>query len=161
VFHHDYSRLRSLHATPGGLVFANAIEGTVTGVEAWGVWRVTPAWRVSAGVLAMRDRLAVEPGSSDTGIPQLGNDPSVQWQVRSTLDLPRNQELDIAVRHVGALPRPTVPSYTAIDARWSWRPRPGLELSLVGQNLADPEHVEWGNRAEVARSVFVYGRWSL
>ena len=161
VFHHDYSRLRSLHATPGGLVFANGIEGHTTGVEAWGIWRVLPAWRLSAGVTALRERLAVEAGSADTGVSQLGNDPSVQWQVRSTLDLAHDQELDVAVRHVGALPDPAVRSYTALDARWAWRARPGLEVSLVGQNLGDPRHVEWGNRGEIPRSFFVNLRWSL
>ena len=161
VFHHDYSRLRSIHPTAAGLVFANAIEGHTTGVEAWGVWRVLPSWRVSAGVLAMRERYEVEAGSPDSGLPQLGNDPSVQWQLRSTVDLPMNQEIDVAVRHVAALPNPTVPAYTALDARWAWRMRPGLEVSIVGQNLADPRHVEWGNRAEVARSVFLYVRWAL
>jgi iron complex outermembrane receptor protein len=161
VFHHDYSRLRSLHAQPGGLVFANAIEGHTTGIEAWGIWRVLPAWRLSAGVMALRERLSVEAGSTDTGLTQLGNDPAVQWQVRSTLDLAYNQEVDVAVRRVGALPDPTVPSYTALDARWAWRATPGLEVSVVGQNLADPRHVEWGNRGEIPRSVFVHVRWSL
>jgi len=161
VFYHDYSRLRSLHPTSAGLVFANAFEGHTTGVEAWGIWRVLPAWRLSAGVTALRERLAVEAGSTDAGLNQLGNDPAVQWQLRSTLDLAFGQEVDIAVRHVGALPDPTVPSYTALDARWAWRARPGLELSVVGQNLADPRHVEWGNRGEVARSIFVNVRWSL
>ncbi|HEY8243394.1 MAG TPA: TonB-dependent receptor, partial [Casimicrobiaceae bacterium] len=107
------------------------------------------------------ERLEVEGGSTDAGLSQLGNDPAVQWQVRSTLDLAYNQEVDVAVRHVGALPDPTVPSYTALDARWAWRARPGLEISIVGQNLTDPRHVEWGNRGEVARSVFVNVRWSL
>jgi iron complex outermembrane receptor protein len=161
AFYHDYSRLRSLHATPGGLVFANAIEGHTTGVEAWGTWRVLPAWRLSAGVTALRERLAVGAGSPDTGVSQLGNDPAVQWQVRSTLDLAHDQEFNVAVRHVGALPEPTVPGYTALDASWTWRPRRGLEVAVVGQNLADPRHVEWGNRAEVPRSVFVSLRWSL
>ncbi|HEY8242567.1 MAG TPA: TonB-dependent receptor [Casimicrobiaceae bacterium] len=161
VFHHDYSRLRSLHPTTAGLVFANAIEGRTTGVEAWGIWRVLPAWRLSAGVMALRERLEVEGGSTDTGLSQLGNDPAVQWQVRSTLDLAYNQEVDIAVRHVGALPEPTVRSYTALDARWAWRPRSGLEVSVVGRNLADPRHVEWGNRGEIPRSFFANVRWSL
>ncbi|MEO8484963.1 MAG: TonB-dependent receptor [Betaproteobacteria bacterium] len=164
IYHHDYTRLRSLHPDSAGSVFANAFEGSTTGVEAWGVWRVTPAWRISAGVLAQRERLLVEAGSPDTGLQQLVNDPAVQWQVRSTLDLPSNQEIDLAVRHVGALPDPTVPAYTAFDARWAWRPRAGLEVSVTGQNLFDPRHPEWGssvNRAEVGRSVFANLRWSI
>jgi hypothetical protein len=31
----------------------------------------------------------------------------------------------------------------------------------VGRNLADPRHVEWGNRGEIPRSFFANVRWSL
>jgi iron complex outermembrane receptor protein len=161
AFHHDYSRLRSVHPAPGGAAFANAFEGSTTGVEAWGVWRVLSTWRLSAGVLAMRERLHLEAGSADSGLTQLGNDPAVQWHARSTFDFAYDQEVDVAVRHVGALPDPTVRGYTALDARWAWRPRAGVEVSVVGLNLADPRHVEWGNRGEIPRSVFVNLRWSL
>ena len=164
VFHHDYTRLRSLRPMAGGTVFANGIEGTMTGVEGWGVWRVLPSWRLSAGVVALRDRLKVEPGLADAGIPQLGNDPSVQWQARSTLDLGDRQEIDVAVRHVAALPNPVVPAYTAVDARWAWRATRELEVSLTGQNLFDPRHPEWGpsiNRAEVERSFFLRVQWAM
>ena len=123
--------------------------------------RTTPTGgRPAAYARTSQNASTCGPSSPDSGVPQLGNDPSIQWQLRSVLDLPANQELDIAVRHVGALPNPAVPAYTALDARWAWRAMPGFEVSIVGQNLADAKHVEWSNRAEVARSVFLYLRWS-
>jgi iron complex outermembrane receptor protein len=68
------------------------------------------------------------------------------------------------VRRVGALPNPVVPAYTAVDLRWGWHVRPGLELSLAVRNLGDPGHPEWGsplNRAEFERSVFINAVWRL
>ena len=164
VFHHDYTRMRSLRPQVGGAVFANGIEGTTTGLEGWGVWRVLPSWRLSAGVTALRERLKVEPGLADSGVAGLGNDPAVQWQARSTFDLGERHEIDIALRHVAALPEPTVPAYTAVDARWAWHPTRELEVSLTGQNLFDPRHPEWGaapNRAEIQRSLFLRIRWTM
>jgi iron complex outermembrane receptor protein len=83
--------------------------------------------------------------------------------LRSAFNLPNRQELDIAVRHVAALPNPVVPRYTAVDFRYGWRLRPELELSLVGQNLFDPRHAEFnaaGGRSEIDRSVFLRVRWT-
>jgi iron complex outermembrane receptor protein len=71
-------------------------------------------------------------------------------------------EIDLQVRHIGALPNPAVPAYTALDARWGWRVRRDLELSVALRNLGEPRHPEWGpsaNRAEFGRSVFVKAVW--
>jgi len=57
------------------------------------------------------------------------------------------------VRHVAPLPRPSVPGYTALDARYPgfWA-RP--ELALIAQNLFDRSHPEFGaapTRSEIER----------
>jgi iron complex outermembrane receptor protein len=36
-----------------------------------------------------------------------------------------------------------IPAYTTLDARLAWSPTPGVELSLVGQNLLEKEHLEF------------------
>ena len=92
-----------------------------------------------------------------------GNDPAHQWLLRSSFDLPDNTELDIRVRRVGALPNPSVPAYTAFDMRIAWRLQRELELSVVGQNLLDSGHVEFGNPAtasEMARGAYVKLKWT-
>jgi iron complex outermembrane receptor protein len=45
----------------------------------------------------------------------------------------------------------------AVDARLAWRPNDQLELALVGRNLFDNRHPEFGasaTRHEIERSVF-------
>jgi iron complex outermembrane recepter protein len=55
---------------------------------------------------------------------------------------------------------PDVESYSTLDLRFAWRPRPGVELSVVGQNLLG-RHVEYVLMAPYASefrpSVFVKG----
>jgi iron complex outermembrane receptor protein len=124
-----------------------------------------PSWRLFAGGVYLRQRLHLRADSTDpTGTAAAGDDPPAQWQVRSSFDLPRNVELDFSVRHVGALPSPEVPAYTAVDARIGWRVQPGLELSVVGENLFDPAHVEFGsiaNGSAIPRTVFFKVVWTL
>jgi iron complex outermembrane receptor protein len=57
-----------------------------------------------------------------------------------------------------------VKNYTAVDARLAWKSKSGLELALVGQNLLDSHHQEFGGNpvaVEIRRSVFgqVTYRW--
>jgi iron complex outermembrane receptor protein len=162
-FYDDWQRLRSLEPRPGGAQFENEIEGDTRGIETWATLRVSDAWRLTAGLVMLDERLRTAPGSNDpVGAAGLGNDPDHWWSLRSLLDLTPQLRLDVFVRHVGALPRPPVPSYTAVDARLAWQPASRLELSLTLQNLFDPEHTEWGvptNRVEFGRAVFFRILW--
>jgi iron complex outermembrane receptor protein len=58
------------------------------------------------------------------------------------MDLPHSLEFDLWLRYVDSLPAQGIPSYLTFDARLGWRPFEGLELSVVGQNLWDPQHPE-------------------
>jgi iron complex outermembrane receptor protein len=162
VFHTVYDHLRTLEPAPGGtsLVFGNDMDGTTTGVEMWGSYAPLPIWRLSAGFTALTEDLQIKPGSTalSSSPSSEGNDPAQTWQVRSTLDLPRQCEFDFMVRHVSALPQPVVPAYVAVDVRLGWKPRRDLELSLTGRNLFDSGHAEFGaplTRSEFGRSVFL------
>jgi iron complex outermembrane receptor protein len=165
LYHHDFERLRSLDLGPGGATLNNNLQGRLNGVAAWGSYRVTDTWRLTAGLVRQHESLAARPGTAPIGgVASLGNDPDLRWMLGSSLDLGRGHEVDVQVRHVGALPSPSVPAYTAVDLRWGWHVRPGLELSLAVRNLGDPRHPEWGspvNRAELDRSVFVKATWRL
>jgi iron complex outermembrane receptor protein len=165
AFHTDYDDLRSVEIAPSGtsLVFANEMEGETSGVEMWGSYQALPGWRLSAGYTAMNDRLRLKPGSNDIGGPTaVGKNPAHTWQLRSALTIAANRELDIAVRHVAALSSPDVPAYTAVDARFGWRLRSNLELSLAGMNLLDADHGEYGpieTRSRIPRTVFLQLLW--
>jgi iron complex outermembrane receptor protein len=163
AFQQRYTRLRSGSAPPVTLV--NQIEGHVNGVEGWAAWQATKAWRLSAGFLTLRKHLQSMRGTPDpAGIASLGNDPSHQWNLRSTLDLDSRTEFDVIVRHVGALPSPAVPRYTAIDARVALRVTPQLELSLLAQNLFDRQHPEFNAvsaASQIEPRVFLKAVWQL
>jgi iron complex outermembrane receptor protein len=160
---HDWDRLRSATALP--VMIENRIEGPVYGVEAWASWQVLDGLRLSGGLTLLRKDLRLEPGSTDPlgpSNPQLSNDPRQQWMLRSSSQL-GDHSLDVMVRHVAALPNPSVPAYTAVDARYVWHLHPQLDLSVVGRNLFDRNHPEFNaapGRSELERGVFVQASWS-
>jgi iron complex outermembrane recepter protein len=166
AFYHRHDHQRSLDLTPAGTIqFGNSIEGKTSGLEAWGAYRATDAWRLSAGLMVLKQDLERKPGSTDIGgVNALGTDPNHQWLLRSTLDLTNRVEFDVMVRHVGALSFSTVQSYTAVDARLGWRATRDLELSLTLQNLSDSKHPEFGTlpgRSEYERAMFLKLLWRI
>jgi iron complex outermembrane recepter protein len=163
VFHNVYDKLRSLEPIGGGVtVIGNKMEGTEDGLEAWGTYQAAKNWRLSAGGFLLKQRLNFKPDSGDTNIAAAGNDPAHQWMLRSSLDLPKRAQLDVIVRYVGALPNPSVASYTVMDVRYGMPLRRDLELTLAAKNLLDAPHAEFGaNGASlVSKGGYVELRWT-
>jgi len=163
-FYTLYDNLRTVERAGTAFVLGNKMEGHSKGIEAWGNLQAMTGWRLSAGALLLSQDLRLKPDSTDTsGVAAAGNDPAHQFTLRSSHDLAANQHFDVMARHVGALPNPAVPAYTAVDARYAWQPRRGLELSVTAQNLFEPSHPEFGaapGRSEIERGVFVRVKWS-
>lgn len=160
-------RLEGLRAGVEGQVPAtvqNLVEGRSVGVETWARWQVTRSWRLDAGALLQRTRRqSVVAGDLRTVFPDLGNDPSAQWSLRSRHDLARGIELDLALRRVGRLRTVPVPAYTALDMRLGWRVSPSLTLAVLGQNLLDPRHQEFAfapAASQIDRRVFIQAVWA-
>ena len=63
----------------------------------------------------------------------------------SSWDVGCRTEFDILARYVDSLPSVNVPSYISLDARLAWRPNSCTEISVVGQNLLDSHHPEYGS----------------
>jgi iron complex outermembrane receptor protein len=164
LFHHRFSRLRSLDLAPGGATVNNNFEAELTGIETWAQWRASDHWRLQASFTWQDIDARAVPGTTPLlGIASLGNDPHYRASISSSWDLPHGMEIDAQIRHVGPLPNPAVPGYTVADVRWGWHVRPGLELSIALRNLG-PRHAEWGaaaNRAEFGPSVFAKAEWRL
>ncbi len=173
AFFNRYDDLRSLGITPvtiAPLIFENNLEGETYGVELHGTYEVLDGWRLQGGYTLIREDIRVKPGQLD-----LNNalnetaDPSHQFSLRSSWDLPGRVELDLGLRWVdsfrinnGGAPA-TVSDYAELDARIAWRPTDELEISLVGQNLLHDRHAEYGvpgpANAEVERAVHARVTW--
>jgi iron complex outermembrane receptor protein len=165
LFWHEWDRLRSGSAPVVRL--ENKIEGSVYGLEAWGTWEVATGWRLSAGLMTLRKHLELAAGSTDPGgvtNPNLSDDPDYQGMLRASVDVARDHQVDLTLRHVAELPNDEVPSYTAADLRYGWRARDDLELSLALRNAFDHEHPEFNaaaTRSEIERDVYGQIRWSF
>lgn len=153
LFRQSFQGLRA--GVPGQVpnTVENLVDGPVDGLEAWTQWQVTSAWRLVAGYLGLHERLRYIGGlsPSTTSFPGLGNDPSHQWSLRSSMNVAPRTDLDVMVRRVGALPSPVVPAYTAVDASLAFQATPSLRLAILGRNLFDPRHVEFGPPATASQ----------
>ncbi|QNA87554.1 TonB-dependent receptor [Massilia sp. Dwa41.01b] len=164
VFYNDYDHLRTQELAPSRTMvdFANLMKGHALGIEMWGNFQASSSWRLTGGWMAMRERMQLKPGSNDAaGLLRTGFDPSHSLQLRSTYSIDATREVELGLRRVGALDIGPVPSYTALDARFGWRLRPDLELSIAGRNL-NGTHAEYGGvttRSEAPRTVAVKLVW--
>ncbi|MDB5912816.1 MAG: hypothetical protein JWP22_1491, partial [Ramlibacter sp.] len=160
LFHHDFDRLRSADGGPRGITFNNNYRGSLTGVEAWAELKPTASWRLQAGVVHQKPRYEAVPGTSPLALSQ-GNDPRTRYNLQSFWEFSRGVELYLGLRHVGTLPQPATPSYTAVDLRVGWQATRDLEVALLLRNL-NGSHVEWGNTAgaaEFRRSAMLQAVW--
>ena len=99
------------------------------------------------------------------GPSALGNDPEYQWTLRSSLNLAGAMSSMSPCGASRALPDPAVPAYTARrSALRLARDAATSTVSLVGRNLLDWRHAEFGaapGRSEIRRSVLLHLRWEL
>lgn len=159
LFHDQYQKLRAGHAAP--TTIDNLAWGSISGAEAWGSADLTHDWRVSVGWMALHEALRAAPAAGANSVANLGDDPRQQWSIRSTSRLAEIIDLDVTLRHVDSLPSPAVPAYTVADLRLAWKCRPGLEVSLLGQDLGR-RHVEFdpSSSAKFGSRALVKLEWS-
>ncbi len=148
LFAHDYDRLRGLvpgtpypelGGTPRLIVpywARNDTRGVAYGAELAARWQVADWWQWRLAYTGQEMDLR---GSLTT---PAGFSPRHRVSLHSLLTLPHHVEIDAVLRAVDELPGPGVPAYVTTDLRIAWRPRPNLELSIIGRDLFDG-HVEF------------------
>ena len=177
AFYNDYNNLRSLNLTGGTslpLLFENNLEGDTYGFELSADYQIFDWWRLHAGYDFLKEDIRVKSGQTDLshGLAETA-DPQNQVFLRSSMDLPWRTELDANFRwidtvhnaNLGATMPATIPAYAEVDVRLGWHATKNLEISVVGQNLLQPQHPESGvpgpAQEQIVRGVFgkVTYRW--
>jgi iron complex outermembrane recepter protein len=150
------------------IVVGSQGHGKSYGGEVFASWNATPRWRISPGYSYLRVNLELNPGSQDTTLAVAANaSPRNQFQLRSLFNLTRHLDWDASLAYTGTLHdggNGGTPSFTRVDTRLGWRIGEGVELSLVGQNLLTPRHMEFADvypvlATFVERKVFARITW--
>jgi iron complex outermembrane receptor protein len=129
------------------LPYANGIEGNTVGAEIAPSWKITHWWQVRGSYSFLHMQLKDKPGFTDVGnllSSYLGSSPSSLVGFQSLFQLPKHFELDATYRYSSALPAQAVGAYSSADVRLGWHWGEGLDFSLIGQNLLQPSHNEFG-----------------
>ena len=126
--------------------FGNGLLGNTAGFEIAPEWAATSTWRMRGSYSYLHMDLSTKTGSLDssTVTSTEGSSPHHQVMIQSFLDLPKKLEFDQTLRYVSDLPAQQVPAYTTADVRFSWHATQSFDLSVVGQNLLQPHHAEFG-----------------
>jgi iron complex outermembrane recepter protein len=148
------------------LVFGNLAQARDYGVELFATWDVTGRWKISPGYSLLRMTVKRDASSQDPAVEQIpGDSPQHQIQIRSLLNLSRKVEWDSSLMYVSGLSHLAIPSYVRLDCRLGWRVGESVEISVVGQNLLAPRHLEFFDatgtilHTEVERSIFGKITW--
>jgi iron complex outermembrane receptor protein len=172
LFSEDFAGATFLEATPAPahlllpVQFRNGLLGYTKGVEIAPEWRPTANWRLRGSYSYLHMNLGRAPGSGDVGTAPIivGSSPQHEATIQSAFDLSKKLQLDLTYRYVSALPGQNIPAYSTGDARIGWRFNRQVELSLIGQNLLQPWHVEYGGDPGpligIKRSVYARMTWS-
>jgi iron complex outermembrane receptor protein len=152
-FINEYRDIYNVQTAVFPYTIENGAEGSSCGVELSGTWQPTDWWRVRAGYNHFEKDLHAKSGHVVTPavLASQGDDPPDQFFLQSMMKLRHNLQLDLTARYVSALPDPRVPAYFAFDLRLAWTLRQ-WEFALVGQNLGDNRHPEFGTFQEIPRN---------
>ena len=173
LFSEDITGAPFVETTPGPphiLIparFGNGLVGTTKGFEFAPEWRPVPYWRLRASYSYLQMDIKRGTGSLDVGTaPSVnGSSPKHQVTLESGLDFAKAFSFDLAYRYVSVLPALTVPSYSTMNARFDWRYRKEFKFSVVGENLLQPHHAEYGGadpgpNVEIKRSAYGQITWT-
>ncbi len=163
AFYNQYDDIRSAETNGTSLLIKNGLQAQSWGLELSGEVQPFDWWRLRGGYTYLHKDVWEKPGHVDANNTHAeGNDPNHQFLLQSMMNLPANFQFDLVACYEGALPQPYVPGYFTFDARLAWELRTNLELAVIGQNLCDNRHPEFGSpatRQEIPRSLIGKITW--
>jgi len=156
-FYNVYRDVYSVEPKPGTLTFQiqNGSEAKSWGAEFSGNYQLSKNWRLRGGYTYFHKDIGPKPGR--TFDPSyLANDVRNQVLLQSILDITKHLQFDVVGRYLDGLEKTLatadVPAYWTCDVRLAYTFK-GFELAVIGQNLAEKNHSEFGT-ANLPRSVY-------
>jgi iron complex outermembrane receptor protein len=175
------------------LMYGNGLSARNSGAEASVTWSALHRWKLTgsfsllrthetgaefvASSLAVASLAAILPPAyvqaivgrlSESNLVQNSGNASPRQQagLQSYFDLNARTSFDTSVYYVASLDQLGVPAYTRLDARFQHKFRGGIEASIVGQNLLQARHLEFGDteqyvQTEVERTIFGQVVWKF
>lgn len=179
LYHYSYddyvSLAPNLRILPGRSYLVQSIEYTSYGhVQVYGGefsvdWQVTDAWKLRAAYSHEEERFRLSP-MAPAGTTLISGDSypahkAMLWsmyQVTPTLKLDLNWRYSDQTGFNGTQSR----AYQDLDGRLAWDLGSGVELALVGRNLLNSSHFEYGSdlfstATAVQREVYGTLRWDF
>jgi len=130
---------------PEGLVvnqsFVNSGTAQTFGFELATTVKMNSRWDLRSAYTFLKLNI------DDTQLSSDGDGPRNQLHVQSSHQLRDNVQADFIWRYVDSLFNQQVGSYNELDIRCAWQLSDAAEIYLVGQNLLNPSHREYGNDA--------------
>ncbi|TCS37118.1 TonB-dependent receptor plug domain-containing protein [Reinekea marinisedimentorum] len=156
------------------LYYDNNLYGYTYGVEFSTVWQAKPWWQLKANYGLVQ----IEMDKTDDSL-DLTSDDNVEaasaehiWSLQSSINAGAKWEWDTWLYFVSEIEKPSnttdtsVDSYISLNTRLARKIMPGMELSIVGNNLTDSYHMEYigelySSPTEMQRSVYAKLRWEF
>jgi len=162
LFVNRYDDLRSRERVPGKItsMLENKLNSRSVGVDVTAKWQVCSRWRLQATYTHLAENFSLDPGSTDpTGGYTEYDDPKNMASLQSSLQVTPALQWSFGVRYVSSLPNPAQKAYVTADMKLAYRFRGRWEFDLIGQNLLQKDHTEFGAGNPQAREVprEVYG----
>jgi iron complex outermembrane recepter protein len=145
---------------------ANALKGDTSGGEIAPDWKPSDWFEVKGSYSYLHLYVHDKPGFSDSSntVSDNGSSPHHQAMIQAHFNILGEFEFDPAYRYVSRLPAQNVAAYSTGDARLGWRTFDGWSMSVVGQNLFQPHHAEFGSDIDtivgIKRDVFAEITWT-
>ena len=178
AFFNDYSNLRSVQEGASSfnfatgvveqhLPFSNNLSAQSYGFEIAMVWQMKDWWRWDANYSLLKTDFE-EQAAEDS----LGRSPQHRVSLRSTMSPWKDIYLDILFRYVdsniaiGLFGTKLIDDYVSMDIRLAWQIHKTVELSLVGQNLLEEQHLEYRQEGltiptEIDRGIYGKITWQF
>lgn len=166
LFYNKYDNLRGLNqdladpSTIPPVLISNEGEGESSGIELTLRWAPAQSLNILASYRYLDLNIYAKAQSRDTVIESANeNDPRHQMSLTSTWKISNDWSLYSALRWVDKLPDQAVDEYLEIDVSLHWKLSEALEFSIIGKNLSDSAHPEFGNTSEINRSIHGRAIW--